>query len=380
MPKQSVYLDYAAATPMSPEVLAAMQPYFKTAFYNPSATYDAARKIKQDVEQARSKVASIIGAKSSEIIFTAGGTEANNLAIKGVMEAHVGANLVISAIEHPSIYEPAKDYDQKVCAVDRSGLIDLKKLTNLIDDKTVLVSIMYVNNEIGVIQPLSYIARIIKAVRADRLERGLKLPIYFHSDACQAANYLDLHTSKLGVDLMTINGGKIYGPKQSGALFIKSDVRLKALIEGGGQERNLRSGTENVAAIVGLSLALEQAQYRRKDNSDKLSKLQADFIDKLSKLEGATINGSLSKRIVNNVHVTFDGVDNEWLLIKLDELGVMAAAGSACSAANTEPSSVLKAIGLSDDQAQSSVRFSLGNQTQDSEISYVSSTLKKLLS
>jgi cysteine desulfurase len=378
MPKKSVYLDYAAATPMSHQVLEAMQPYFSEDFYNPSASYDAARNVKNAVELARSKVAATIGAKASEIIFTAGGTEANNLAIKGVMSNFDGANLVISAIEHPSVYEAAKNYSFKVCPVDRSGLIDRTKLSDLIDDQTVLASLMYVSNEIGVIEPLSEVAQIIKNIRLKRLENGNHLPLYLHSDACQAANYLDLHASKLGVDLMTINGGKIYGPKQSGVLFAKSDVSLKPLIDGGGQERGLRSGTENVPAIIGLAEALQIAQTNRRSNSDKVAKLQTELLNRLSEIDGTSINGSQNKRIVNNVHLTLKGIDNEWLLIKLDEAGIMAAAGSACSAASVEPSTVLRAIGLSDKQAQSSIRFSLGNQTTLADINYLVSILKKL--
>lgn len=376
---RSVYLDYAAATPTDEHVHKVMQPYFSKLFYNPSATYEAASKVKLSIEEARSKVANSVGAKANEIIFTAGGTEANNLAIKGVMTNFKDANLVISAIEHPSIYEPSKNYPTKVCPVDNSGIIKLDKLKKLIDDSTVLVSVMYVSNEIGTIEPLREIAQIIKDVKLDRRERGLHLPIYFHTDACQAANYLDLHVSRIGVDMMTINGGKIYGPKQSGALFIASDVKVKSMIEGGGQERNLRSGTENVPAIIGLSEALTLAQGTRKANSEKVSTLQSTFVARLNQLANVSINGSLSKRIVNNIHATFKGIDNEWLLIKLDEAGIMAAAGSACSAASTEPSAVLNAIGLSDEEAQSSIRFSLGKSTTEEDIVYTFTTLKKLV-
>ncbi len=381
MNRRSVYLDYAAATPVDRVVLKVMHPYFSDKFYNPSASYDASKEVKKVVELSRSKVAAILGAKASEIIFTAGGTEANNLAIHGVMAEHPNAKLVISAIEHPSIIEPAKRYKKEICPVDSTGIINLKALRDLIDDQTVLVSVMYVNNEIGVIEPISDVAKVIKAVRNSRLERGVGLPIYLHSDACQAANYLDLHTSRLGVDLMTINGGKIYGPKQSGSLFIKSDVKLQPLIDGGGQERGLRNGTENVPAIIGLASALELVQAARKTSADKLAKLQAYFIDSITKnFKNATINGSLTKRVVNNVHVTFKGVDNEWLLIKLDEAGIMAAAGSACSAANVEPSTVLKAIGLSDQDAQSSVRFTLGRDTTQKDLDFVLVNLKRLVS
>ncbi|MHB1865408.1 MAG: cysteine desulfurase family protein [Candidatus Saccharimonadales bacterium] len=379
MKTRKVYLDYAAATPLDDSVLKVMQPYYSLQFYNPSANYLAARDVKAAINQARSQVAATIGAKASEIIFCGGGTEANNLAVHGVMNNYPNSNMVISAIEHPSVYEPAKRHNFKVCPTDPLGTVDVSNLKSLINDQTVLVSVMYVNNEIGTIQPLKEIYGVIKSIRLDRLKRGKDLPIYFHSDACQAANYLDLHISRLGVDLLTINGGKIYGPKQSAALFIKSGVRLLPLIEGGGQERGLRNGTENVAAIIGFTKALDEAQANRQANSQQLATLQAYFIDELSKLSNVRINGSLSKRVVNNVHATFKGVDNEWLLIKLDEEGIMAAAGSACSAASTEPSSVLRSIGMSDQEAQSSIRFSLGKYTTKEDITYTISTLKRLL-
>src|ERR1039458_751593 len=273
MPSKTVYLDYAAASPMDDNVRKAMEPYFKDSFFNPSATYSKARIVRSAVEASRERVALILGAKSSEIIFTAGGTEANNLAIAGVISAHPKSNLVISAIEHPSIYTVANNFNSRICPVDGRGIIKIDELIRLIDDNTVLVSIIYVSNEIGVIEPLKEVATLLQSVRKDRLERGIKRPIYFHTDACQAANYLDLHVSKLGVDLMTLNGGKIYGPKQSGILFIKSSVRLSPIIFGGGQERGLRSGTENVAGVVGFAQALEKAQENRKTESVRLSYL-----------------------------------------------------------------------------------------------------------
>ena len=379
MSKRLVYLDYAAATPLDTRVLAAMQPYFSKNFYNPSASYLESRKVKSSVEEARNRVASILGAKSSEIIFTAGGSEANNLAISGVMNSNIGSNIVISAIEHPSIKEPSANFKHKLCPVNKEGLLDRGALKKLIDDNTALVSIIYANNEIGVIQRLSEIASIIKEVRASRLERGVSRPLYLHSDACQAANYLDLHVSRLGVDLMTLNGGKIYGPKQSGVLFVKSGVKLRPLIFGGGQERGLRSGTENVAAIVGFATALKLVQEGRHLNSIKTHELQKYFIQVLQRnFPDCIINGSLKYRIVNNLHLSFPGLDNETLLIKLDNEGIMAAAGSACSASSSEPSSVLGAIGLSDNQARSSIRFSLGKSSTKADIDLLISTLLKL--
>jgi cysteine desulfurase len=376
---KSIYLDYAAASPLDADVLKAMQPYFSDKFFNPSANYMSSRSVKKDIESARQNVAKVLGAKSNEIVFTSGGTEANNLAINGVMEAYPSGKLIISAIEHPSLYAPAARYSPKICPVDNHGIVDIKALEGLIDESTVLISIMYVNNEIGSIQHLTKIAELVKQIRLKRREKGNSLPLLIHTDACQAANYLDLHASRLGIDLMSLNGGKIYGPKQSGALFVKSGIKIVAQITGGGQERNLRSGTENVAGIIGFSKALEAASTAHKQESARLSELQRYFIQGLSEIKSATINGSESRRIANNVHVTFSGIDNEWLLIKLDDSSIMAAAGSACSASSLEASKTLKAIGLTDEQARSSIRFSMGSSTTKKDLRICLDVLSKLI-
>jgi cysteine desulfurase len=372
-----IYLDYAAATPVDPQVLRAMKPYFADNFYNPSATYGEARNVHQVLAAARSGVAHWLGARSSEIIFTAGGTEANNLAIHGVMRQFPKGNIVVSSIEHESVLAPSHNYDCRQVVVQPDGRLDLNDLRQKIDADTVLVSVMYANNEIGTTQPIREIAKIIAA---KRLERQSK-PLYFHTDACQAANYLDLHVARLGVDLMTINGGKIYGPKQSGILYVKAGVTLESLIQGGGQERGLRSGTENVAGAVGLATALELVQSGRREEAVRLQALQQDFFKQLeAKLPRAVINGSRKWRLPNNVHVTLPGQDNERLLIQLDEAGIMAAAGSACSASNETPSHVLRAMGLDDDDAQASLRFTMGRATSASQLGLAVSTLVRLAS
>ncbi len=363
---KAIYLDYAAATPLDPTVLKTMQPYFADNFYNPSATYLAAKNVSAEINHARESVAQQLGARPSEIIFTAGGTEANNLAIQGVMQQFPEANVVVSSIEHDSVLMPAKNYRSKLAKVLPDGQIDLKDLARQIDDKTVLVSVMYANNEIGTIQPIREVAKLIEQIKQKRRN---KLPLYLHTDACQAANYLDLHISRLGVDLMTINGGKIYGPKQSGLLYVRTGTKLHPQILGGGQENGRRSGTENVAAIVGLAKALELAQQQRQVETDRLTQLQQEFIGQLSKdLPKAVVNGSLRHRLPNNVHITIPGTDNELVMMKLDQQGIMCAVGSACSASNDEPSHVLKAIGLSDQAAQSSLRFSFGRQSQTTDV------------
>lgn len=380
MNEPSIYLDYAAATPMDERVLASMLPYFSDKFYNPSATYLPAKAVANDIRDARTKVGALLGTRQSEIIFTAGGTEANNLAIQGVMSQHAEANMVVSAIEHESILKPAAEYTNKQVGVDAQGVLDLDDLQKNIDDQTVLVSIMYANNEVGTIQPIREVAQVITSIRASRRKEGNKLPLYFHTDACQAANYLDIHASRLGVDMMTLNGGKIYGPKQSGMLFVGSNVQLHPLILGGGQERNLRSGTENVPAIIGFSEALRITQTERQQEVLRLQGIQQHFIDQLqAKISDVIVNGSLKKRLPNNVHITIPGVDNERLLVQLDEAGILAAAGSACSASNEEPSHVLRAMGLSDEKAQASIRFSLGRSTDEAAIDHTVATLVRFL-
>src|SRR5512146_41120 len=265
MTRSTVYLDHAAATPVDDMVLTAMRPYWQAKLFNPSAPYSNALEVKKDLNEARSKVAYWLGARSSEIIFTAGGTEANNLAVHGVMRQFPEGNVAVSALEHESVLEPARNYDCREVKIQPDGRLDLADLRRKIDDKTVLVSVMYANNEIGTIQPVREVAKLINDLRRQRGPKGL--PLYLHTDACQAANYLDLHVSRLGVDLMSLNGGKIYGPKQSGALYAKAGVQLKPLIEGGGQERGLRSGTENVAGSVGFSAALDLAQTTRHEET-----------------------------------------------------------------------------------------------------------------
>ncbi|CAN5631729.1 cysteine desulfurase NifS [soil metagenome] len=368
--EQIIYMDHAAGTPVDPAVFHAMRPYFSDKFYNPSAGYLAARAVAADIAESRSKAAHWLGSKPSEIIFTAGGTEANNLAIQGIMAAFPDANLIISSVEHDSVVRPAAYYEQcREVSVGRDGVINLKALEDAIDDNTVLISIIYANNEIGTLQPLKSIAALVTKFRHERKKAGNKLPIYFHTDACQAAAYLDLHVSSLGVDLMTLNGGKIYGPKQSGVLFVASHVNMQPLLRGGGQERNYRSGTENVAGIVGFSAALDLVQSRRHQEVKRLKALQELFYELIRrKMPAAKINGSIKRRTPNNVHITLPGHDNERLMMALDEQGILCAAGSACSASSSESSHVLRAIGLSDEEARSSLRFSMGKSTDEQAV------------
>lgn len=370
--KKSIYLDYAAATPLDPRALTAMQPYLNEDFYNPSAVYQAARQVRAAVEKARGQVASVLGAKDQEIVFTAGGTEANNLAIHGLMSQFPDGNIVVSSIEHESVLEPAKQYERRIAPVTDKGLIDLAALEKLVDEKTVLVSIMYANNEIGTIQPIKQIASMIEAKRQQRARQLLTTnhyPLYFHTDACQTANYLDLSVSRLGVDLMTLNGGKIYALKQSGCLFIHKDVQLKSLIMGGGQEGDLRSGTENVAAIIAFATMLQNVQHDRKPEQARLTQMRDQLFATLSQsIESIILNGDSKHRLPNNLNIMVPGADGERLLMELDEAGLQVATGSACTASNDQPSHVLQAIGCDRAAASSSLRISLGRSTGSNDI------------
>ena len=376
----SIYLDYAAATPLDTRVRQAMQPYLTTKFYNPSAGYSLAREVQRELTQARAEVAACLGAKPSEIIFTAGGTEANNLAIHGVMSQYPQANIVISALEHSAVVKPAENHTTIFANVTPQGLVDIDDIRQKINDQTVLVSCMYANNEIGTIQPIAKIARLVVELRKQRLKSGNSLPLLLHTDACQAPNYLDIHVSRLGVDLMSLNGSKIYGPKQSGALYVKGAVVLRPLIQGGGQERGLRSGTENVAGAIGFAKALVIAQAMRPQEVKRMQDLQQEFYKLVtSKIPSANINGSIKHRLPNNVHLTISGQDNERLLMVLDSKGIMAAAGSACSASKEIASTVLRGIGLSDKSARSSIRFSMGRQTTKKDVTVAVQTLAELI-
>lgn len=374
-----IYLDHAAATPLDETVLQAMQPYLKEQFYNPSATYYAARSTRSALENARAQTAYWLGSKPSEVTFTAGGTEANNLAVHGVMRRYPKANIVVSSIEHESVLAPAKKYQCRYVKVQPSGRLDLTDLESKIDENTVMVSIGYANNEIGTVQDLKAVAKIISQKRSQQSDNR-SLPLYLHTDACQAANYLDLHAARLRVDLMSLNGGKIYGPKQSGVLYIKAGISLEPLIDGGGQEHGLRSGSENVAACVGFAAALDQTQTNRQTEARRLKAISASAAELLStKLPNASINGSLKHRLPNNIHITLPGQDNERILFKLEDAGILAAAGSACSASSQTPSHVLRAIGLTDDEAHASIRLSMGRSTTTAMLAQTVNVLRSLI-
>lgn len=375
------YFDYAAATPLLPEVLVAMRPYLTERFFNLSALYLSARANRQALESARQTITQNLGVKPTEFIFTAGGTEANNLAIKGIMDNHPGGNVIVSSIEHESVLVPASNYDCYQAAVDKTGFVKLTDLTQKIDDQTVLISIMYANNEIGTIEPLKAIAQIVKNINISRQQRGIKKPLLLHSDACQALNYLDMQVAHLGVDLMTINAGKIYGPKQCGGLYVKSGVILKSQIDGGGQESGLRSGTQNLANIIGFAAAVQAIRQNYQAEGRRIAAIRDDFVKTLqAKISGLIINGPVSQgRLANNANLSFIGQDNERLMMMLDEMGYQVATGSACSASSNQPSHVLAAISQSLSSAKGSLRISFGRYSSEQSAKELAQAIIKVV-
>lgn len=365
----SIYLDYAAATPLDPRVRLAMEPYLTTDFYNPSSPYMAARRVKRDIEEARSRVAYWLGGRLSEVFFTAGATESINIAIHGVMRAFPEGNAVTLGTEHDAVLRSVEQYDHKIAPVLPSGSVELERLKALIDGKTVLLSVAYANNELGTIQQISRIAQLIRQIRTERQKSGNSLPLYFHSDASQAAGYLDLHASRLGVDLMTLNGAKIYGPKQTGVLYVKAGTKLISPLTGGGQEGGIRSGTENVAGAIGLATALEIMQEDKKEALPKYIALRDELQRRIvAALPGTVVNGNLKRRLPGSLHLSWPGIDGERLVMQLDEKGVMAATGSACAANKQTASHVLVACGMPDNLLQGSLRLTVGVPTSSQDI------------
>ncbi len=387
---KNIYLDHAATTPVDAAVLKVMQPFWSEEFGNPSSLYKQGVIARKAVELSRKKIAEIIGARPPEIIFTAGGTESCNLAIFGVARNHKPVkknrpHIIISAIEHHAVLNPVKElegegYDVSVVPVDEFGAVSIPAIQKAVRPQTILVSIIYANNEIGTIQPIAEIGKSIKKINSQRFGRGLP-QIYFHTDACQAAGFLDLDVLSLGVDLMTVNGSKIYGPKQSGFLFVRNGINLKPLIYGGGQEKGLRSGTENVAAIVGLAKALEMAESKKALHSKNVFNLQKYFISKLLKIKGVELNGPKpgDQRLVNNINITVKGVEGEALMLYLDSYGIAVSTGSACATGLAEASHVLLALGQNESQARSAIRLTLGKATTKAEVDSVLKVINDLI-
>ena len=356
-----IYLDYAAATPLDERVFDAMRPYFSEEFYNPSAAYMKAREVRAALEDARHSLAMTIGGKRDEVVLTAGATESINIAFRGLLEP--GDQVVIGATEHPAVRSVAHAFDCSEAAATAKGIITPEAVKAAITDQTKLVSVTAADSELGTIQLLPKIAEVVTMVRADRRSRGVSQPLYFHSDASQAAGAIDLHVARLGVDLLTLNAAKCYGPKQVGLLWAASHVRLKPFLLGGGQERGLRSGTENVAGAVGFAFALASVQKKRHTEGVRLRKMRDTLQRALAaELPALVINGSEKKRLPGYLHVSMPGLDAERVIFNLDAKGVMIATGAACAANKGTRSSVLEAVGMDEAYADGSLRISLGHQ------------------
>lgn len=362
-----IYLDNAAATPIDKRVLREMEPYFIDKFYNPSAAYLAARQVRADFEEARHRLAQAIGARSAEIIVTAGATESDNMALSGV-----DGRIITTSIEHSAVLNVAKARGGVILPVDELGRIDLAQLRQSIADDVQLISIGYVNSETGMVQDIRAVSDLVTAVRRDRLERGVELPLYLHTDASQAVGLFDLNVARLGVDLMTLNAGKCYGPKQVGLLYVRAGVRLRPLIRGGGQEMGLRSGTENVTGTIGFAKAVELAEKTRKSEVKRLTGLRRRLHDYLANnLDDIKFNENNKRNSPAILNFSIPGLDGERMVFALDEEGVMVSTGSACAANKGLRSHVLTALGLSDAEADGSIRLSMGRFTTDDDINEV---------
>ena len=373
---RKIYLDHAATTPVRSEVLEAMLPYFKEKFGNASSIHGFGREVKVALEEAREKVAQIIGASPSQIFFTSGGTESDNLAIKGTALANrkKGKHIITSKIEHHAILESCKFLEKEgfeiACLpVDSHGIVDPVDLRKTIRDDTVLVSIMYVNNEVGTIQPIEELCKIAK-------EKG----VYFHTDAVQAVGKIPIDVQKLYVDMLSMSGHKIYGPKGVGALYVRKGVRITPLSHGGHHERSRRAGTENLPAIVGFAKALELAVGEMENQNKHLKNLTEIFYKKLiESIPDVILNGDLDRRIPNTLNLSFKGVEGESVILSLDMKGVAVASGSACTSETLEPSHVLSAMGIAPEIAQGAIRFSFGKDNTMEDVEYVAGILPEIV-
>lgn len=361
MISEFIYLDHAAATPLDRRVFMAMQPYFSELFFNPSSPYAPALGVKRDYENAKHALARVIGAKPDELIMTAGATESINLACTSI-----GGHIITANIEHHAVLEAVKRHDHTLVAADERGVVSAAAIQKAITPQTRLVSIALANNEIGTVQSMRDIAAVIKKERETRLIAGNMTPIYLHSDASQGAGLLDIHVSRLGVDLLTLNAGKVYGPKQVALLYAASHVQLLPQIVGGGQERGLRSGTENVAGVIGFAKALELAEAHRRYETDRLIGLRDMMEQKLTAaFDRVVVSGHKKRRLPGHLHISFPGIDAERLVFALEMRGVLVATGSACAANKGTRSHVLTAIGLKPEVSDGSLRLSLGQLSNE---------------
>lgn len=371
-----VYLDNAATTPVDPRVKAAMLPFLGEFFGNPSSVHSAGQAVRHAVEEARGKVASLIGARADEVFFTSGGTEADNWALKGAAwaKAEKGNHIITTAVEHHAVIEACHylakhGFDITLLPVDRYGMVDPEDLKKAITPKTILISVMHANNEIGTLQPVAAIGKIAREHN-----------IYFHVDAVQTAGHLPVDVSDLNVDLLSISGHKLYGPKGIGALYIRKGVRIDPLLSGGSQERNKRPGTENVPGIVGFGKAAEIARVEMAAEAERLYLLRDRLSSELlERIPDSQLNGHPTMRLPNNLNISFSYVEGESLVLNLDFEGICASTGSACSSSSLEPSHVLLACGKIAEEAHGSLRFSLGKFNETSDIDAVIEALPRIV-
>jgi len=370
---KKIYMDHAASTPVDPEVMEAMKPYFSEKFGNPSSFHGFGREASEALEKSRKNIAGFLGVDTSEIVFTSGGTESDNLAIKGVALANKdkGKHVITSKIEHEAVLSTCKSLEKQgfqvtYLDVDKQGLVDPENLRKVIRKDTILVSVMYANNEIGTIEPIDEIGKICREKK-----------VYFHTDAVQAFGRIPLKIDN--VDLLSVSSHKIYGPKGVGMLYVRKGLRIDPIVYGGGHEKGRRSGTENVSGIVGFAKAVELAKRIMNEEAERQSKLRNKLIDGILEISNSHLNGHPEKRLPNNVNVYFDYVEGESLILRLDEKGVAASTGSACSSKSLEPSHILLALGLSPIQAHGSLRLTLGKMNTESDVDYVLEVLPEIV-
>lgn len=372
MSDRTIYFDHAATTPVRTEVIEAMLPYFNQKFGNPSSIYSLGRDSKKAIEEAREKVAKAIGAQPREIFFTGSGTEADNWAVKGVAYANrqKGKHIITTAIEHHAVlhtcqYLESDGFEVTYLPVDADGLVTVEQVKAAIRPDTILVTIMFANNEIGTIQPIAEIGKAVK-------EKG----IYFHTDAVQAMGNVDINVADMNIDLLSLSSHKFYGPKGIGALYIRKGIKITSFLHGGAQERGRRASTENVAAIVGLSKALELAVENLEQYNKKLLGLRERTINEIQKkVPFIRLNGHREKRLPGNVNFSFEFIEGESLLLMLDMKGIAASSGSACTSGSLDPSHVLLAIGLPHEIAHGSLRITFGEENCDTDVDYLMEVL-----
>lgn len=383
-----VYLDYAATSPADERVIKAMEPYWRRFFGNPSSLHSFGQETRGAVEMARVKVAHLIGAEPEEMVFTSGGTEADNFALKGVAYAvkSQGNHFITTKIEHSAILNPAKFLTKQACLPDgqgfavtylspqKDGLIKPEDLRAALTDKTILVSIMHANNEVGTIEPIKELAEVIQKFRGAK-----KIPL-FHIDAVQTVGHLPVNVNELGVDLLSMSAHKLYGPKGVGALYVRKGVNLEPFMHGGEQERGRRGSTENVAGIVGFGKACELAEKEMDAEKIRLTKLRDYFIQEVtSEIDRVTLNGHATRRLPNNINLSFEGIEGESMMLSLDLAGIACSTGSACSSNTLEPSHVMLALGVNPEMAHSSLRFTLGKETTKQDLDYTVNQLVKII-